>query len=197
MIPDPENGETSSKSNPARRFLSPFTEDRIRSGQVWLAPIFHYLCRRSNTPRKTASKHPFSSGFHYLCRRQEAVRKSWRINSPDFAGLSLSLPLKRKQFKPMEYNFKEIEAKGSAAGRKRKPIAWKPIPHVPNSTCSTCSPTLRVRVCTSDTRWAISLRTSTRATNGFAASTYFIRWATTLSACLPNSTPFRRGSTPP
>lgn len=38
MIPDPENGETSSKSNPARRFLSPFTEDRIRSGQVWLAP---------------------------------------------------------------------------------------------------------------------------------------------------------------
>ena len=40
----------------------------------------------------------------------------------------------------MEYNFKEIEASGSAAGRKRKPIAWKPIPHVPNSTCSTCSP---------------------------------------------------------
>ena len=111
MIPDPENGETSSKSNPARRFLSPFTEDRIRSGQVWLAPHLHYLCRRSNTSRKTASKHPFSSGFHYLCRRQEAVRKSWRINSPDFAGLSLSLPLKRKQFKPMEYNFKEIEAK--------------------------------------------------------------------------------------
>jgi hypothetical protein len=31
MIPDPENGETSSKSNPARRFLSPFTEDRIRT----------------------------------------------------------------------------------------------------------------------------------------------------------------------
>ena len=46
-------------------------------------------------------------------------------------------------------------------------------------------------------RWATSPRTSTRATNGFAASTYFIRWATTLSACLPNSTPFRRGSTPP
>ena len=36
MIPDPENGETSSKSSPARRLLSPFTEDRIRSGQVWL-----------------------------------------------------------------------------------------------------------------------------------------------------------------
>ena len=38
MIPDPENGETSSKSSPARRLLSPFTEDRIRSGQVWLDP---------------------------------------------------------------------------------------------------------------------------------------------------------------
>ena len=38
MIPDPENGEISSKSNPARRFLSPFAEDRIRSGQVWLDP---------------------------------------------------------------------------------------------------------------------------------------------------------------
>ena len=93
MIPDPENGETSSKSNPARRFLSPFTEDRIRSGQVWLAPHLSLslqkrrcgsdklerptleayaedtceLCLQGGGKQKVKFGLPLA--YHYLCRR--------------------------------------------------------------------------------------------------------------------------------
>lgn len=97
----------------------------------------------------------------------------------------------------MEYNFKEIEAKWQRRWQEEETYRVEADPTRPKFYVLDMFPYPSGAVCTSDTRWAISLRTSTRATNGFAASTYFIRWATTLSACLPNSTPFRRGSTPP
>ena len=66
-----------------------------------------------------------------------------------------------------------------------------------NSTCWTCSPTLRERACTSAIRWATSPRTSTRATSGSRDSTSSTRWVTTPSAFPPSSMRSRRGSIPP
>ena len=195
MIPDPENGETSSKSNPARRFLSPFTEDRIRSGQVWLAPHLSLSLQKIEYVSENCEQAPI---FFRLSLSLQKTGGCSEILENKFSRFRRAFTIFAPETKTIQtYGVQFQRDRSQVAAPKRNPIAWKPIPHVPNSTCSTCSPTLRVRVCTSDTRWAISLRTSTRATNGFAASTYFIRWATTLSACLPNSTPFRRGSTLP
>ena len=61
----------------------------------------------------------------------------------------------------------------------------------------TCSPIRQARACTSGTPSGTSPPTSTPATNGRRGSTCCTRWATTLSAFPPSSTPSRRASTPP